>query len=62
MEIRVLATREVGLVIIKFRSITGIVQIITGVSDCELTINSKPEVAGDEDVAKVETGSLVNSS
>ena len=55
MEIRVLATREVGLVIIESRSI-----ISTG--DLVLTTSSKPEVTGAGDVAGVGTSSLVNSS
>ena len=55
MEIRMLATKEVGLVIIISRSITGI-------GDLELTTSSKPKVAEAEDVVGVETSSLVDSS
>ena len=55
MEIKVLATKEVGLVIIESR-------LITGVGDLKLTTSSKPEVAGAEDMAGVETGSLVDSN
>ena len=55
MEIRVLATRAMGLVIIESR-------LITGVGDLELTTNSKPEIAGAGDVAEAETGSLLTSS
>jgi len=52
MEIRVLATREVGLVIIESRSITGI-------GDLELTTSSEPEVAGAKDVAGMKINPLV---
>ena len=55
MEIRMLATKEVGLVIIISRSITGI-------GDLELTTSSKPEVAGAEDMVETETSPLVTSS
>ena len=54
-EISVLATREVGLIIIRSRSITSI-------GDFELIINCKLVVARAEDVAGMETGPLVNSS
>jgi len=49
METSVLATREVGLVIIESGSTTSI-------RDLELITSCKPEVAGDEDNAKMETG------
>jgi len=55
MEIRVLATREVGLVIIESRSITG-------VGDLELTTSSKPEVARAEDMAAMKTSPLATSN
>ena len=55
MEIRVLATREVGLVTIESRSITC-------VGDLKLTTNSKSEVTGARDVVGVGTGSLVDSN
>ena len=44
IELRVLVTREVGLVIIGSR-------LITSVGDLELITSSKPDVAGTEDVA-----------
>jgi len=55
MEIRVLATREVGLVIIKSRSITD-------VGDLELTTSSKLEVTAAENMTGIEIGPLVDSS
>ena len=53
MEIRV--SREVGLVIIESRSITG-------VGDLELTTSSKLEVARAEDMAAMKTRPLTTSS
>ena len=54
MEMRVLATREVRMVIIVSRSITDI-------DNLDLMINSKLEVSGTEDVARMKTGSVVDS-
>jgi len=54
MEINVLATREVGLVIIESRSITDF-------GDFKQIANCKPEVAVIEDIAGMKTSSLVDS-
>ena len=55
MKTSVLATREVGLVIIE----SG---LTISVGDLELITSCKPEVAGAEDVAGMEIGPLVDSS
>jgi len=55
MKTSALATREVGLVIIEFRSTSN-------VGDLELITSCKLELTGDEDVAGVKTSSLVDSS
>ena len=55
MKTSILATKEVGLVIIESESITS-------VGDLELITSCKAEVAGAEDVAGMETGSLVDSN
>ena len=52
IETSVLATREVGLVIIESRPITDI-------GDLEKIANCKPEVARIEDIVGMKTGSLV---
>ena len=54
-ETSVLATTEVGLMIIE----SG---LTTSIRDLELITSYKPEVAEDENVTRIETGSLVDSS
>ena len=55
METSVLDTREVRLMIIE----SG---LTTSIKDLELITSYKPEVAEDEDVTRIKTGSLVDSS